>query len=135
MADLRKYKKGVKVQLTKNFSSTEFDSKGGYPDEEWTIIDLDHVKNLQKLRDKVGTPCTITSAYRSPTHNAKVGGASNSRHKEGDATDVQFAGKTPKEVAAAAEEIGFQGIGIYDVFVHVDSRPGKKARWDFRTKE
>lgn len=135
MADIRKYKKGIKVQLSKNFNSTEFDSKGGYPDEEWTIIDLDHVKRLQLLRDKLNKACTITSAYRAPTHNKKVGGVSNSRHTKGDATDVQFSGVSPTEVAKAAKEIGFTGIGIYDTFTHVDSRPGRLAEWDFRTKK
>lgn len=133
MANIKQYKKGVRTQITKNFWSTEFDSKGGYEDEKWTLIDVDHVKMLQKLRDKLGASCKITSGYRSPTHNAAVGGSSRSRHKVGDATDVQFKGVSPDDVADAAEELGFDGIGRYNTFTHVDSR-GSKARWDFRRK-
>lgn len=135
MANLKQFKKGIPVKVSEHFMSTEFDSKGGYPDEEYTLIDLDHVSNLEKLRAKMGTSCQINSGYRSPTHNKAEGGATLSRHVAGDATDVVFKGKTPEEVAKAAEELGFGGIGIYDTFTHVDSRPGKKARWDFRTKK
>jgi uncharacterized protein YcbK (DUF882 family) len=132
MARIRQYKKGHRVQLTKNFWSTEFDSKGGYADETYTIIDLDHVEKLQKLRDVVGKSIRITSAYRSPTHNKKVGGATKSRHLKGDATDIQIQGMTSQEIADLAEELDFKGIGIYNTFVHLDSRDGRKARWDFR---
>lgn len=134
MARIRQYKKGVRTQITKNFWSTEFDSKGGYEDEQWTLIDLDHVEKLQKLRDKLGVSCKITSGYRSRTHNKAVGGASKSRHVIGDATDVQFKGISPEVVAEAAEELGFDGIGLYDTFTHLDSR-GHKVRWDFRKKK
>lgn len=135
MADIRQFKKGVKTKLTKNFSSTEFDSKGGHPDEEWTLIDLDHVKKLQQLRDVLKTTCIINSGFRSPTHNKEVGGVTNSRHTKGDATDVVFRGIPPEDVAKAAEALGFNGIGRYDTFTHLDSRPGAPARWDFRKKK
>lgn len=130
----KKYKKGIRVQLSKNFWSTEFDSKSNYGDEEWTIIDTDHVEKLQKLREVLGASCKITSGYRGPTHNAAVGGATRSRHLQGDATDVQFKGVSPDKVADAAEKLGFDGIGRYDTFTHLDSR-GYKARWDNRKKK
>ena len=133
MANIKRYKKGVRTRITKNFWSTEFDSKGGYEDEKWTLIDVDHVEKLQELRDKLGVSCKITSGFRGPTHNRAVGGASRSRHLMGDATDVQFKGISPDDVADAAEELGFDGIGRYNTFTHLDSR-GHKARWDFRRK-
>lgn len=135
MANIKQFKKGTKTKLTKNFDSSEFDSKGGYPDETWTLIDLDHVELLQKLREKLKVPCVITSGYRAPTHNKAVGGVTNSRHTKGDATDLIFKGIPPEQVAKAAEEIGFNGIGRYDTFTHLDSRPGAPSRWDFRKKK
>ena len=36
-------------------------------------------------------------------------------------------------VADKAEELGFTGIGRYDLFVHLDMRD-KKTKWDNRTK-
>ena len=127
------FKRGHRVQLSANFYSTEFDSKGGYPDGESTLINLEHVKKLQQLRDFLGAKCTITSGYRGPTHNQAVGGVPNSQHLLGNATDVVFEGISPDEVADAAEILEFDGIGRYDTFTHLDSR-GSKARWDNRSK-
>ena len=36
-------------------------------------------------------------------------------------------------IADKAEELGFTGIGRYDIFIHLDMRPNV-ARWDERTK-
>ncbi len=136
MANLRSYKKKANVQLTKNFSSSEFDCSCN--ECSTTIIDLDHVQALQKLRDVLSKSIKINSAYRCPNHNKNVGGASNSRHVIGDATDIVVAGMTPSQVADICEPM-FNGLGRYDTFTHVDSRPllakGVKARWDFRKKK
>jgi uncharacterized protein YcbK (DUF882 family) len=136
MAKLRAYKKKANTQLTKNFNSSEFDCSCKACKE--TIIDLDHVDALQKLRDKLGKSIKINSAYRCPAHNKSVGGATNSRHVIGDATDIVVEGLTPDQVADMCEA-EFSGLGRYDTFTHVDSRPllkkGVKARWDFRTKK
>jgi uncharacterized protein YcbK (DUF882 family) len=136
MANLRSYKKKANAKLSKDFNSNEFDC----PCNECTttIIDLDHVAALQKLRDVLNKPIQINSAYRCPSHNKNVGGASNSRHVVGDATDITVAGLTPSQVADICEPM-FNGLGRYDTFTHVDSRPlldkGVKSRWDFRTKK
>lgn len=131
MARLREYKKGVRTQITKNFWSTEFDCKCSDPECKWTKIDLDHVEKLQKLREDLGESLEITSGYRCDKHNKRVGGASRSRHKEGDSSDLKAKTKSPETVAKAAEKIGFDGIGRYTTFTHLDSR-GYKARWNFR---
>lgn len=129
----KQYKKGEKAQLSKSFSSTEFDCNCKNSDCKWTIIDTDHVEKLQAKRDKWGKPIRITSGYRCEKHNKAEGGASGSRHVKGDATDIQVQGMTPDEVSADCED--FNGKGSYDTFTHVDSREGKKARWDFRKKK
>jgi uncharacterized protein YcbK (DUF882 family) len=136
MANVRSYAKGANVKLSANFSSSEFDCK--CKNCKTTLIDLEHVENLQKLRNKIGKPITQTNAYRCPAHNKAVGGVSNSQHLFGYASDIQVAGMSPNDVAAAAEGL-FNGLGRYDTFTHVDSRPlglkNVKARWDFRTKK
>ena len=102
-----------------------------------------HMKNLQKLRDWWEAPLRITSGFRSPTHNEAIGGASKSQHMVF-ATDIIPSVKSPhlKEqilpealdlIADKAEELGFTGIGRYDIFIHLDMRPNV-ARWDERTK-
>jgi len=131
--NVKLYKKGIKTKLTTNFVSTEFDCNCKYPDCQWTKIDLTHVEKLQELRKKLKSPIKITSGYRCEEYNKDVGGASKSRHKEGDASDLQVRTKTPDQVANAAEKLVFDGIGRYNTFTHLDSR-GWNSRWDFRKK-
>ena len=130
MANIKKYKKGENVKLSKNFHLREYECSCSHCSE--TLVDLDHVVKLQKLREDLGASVRITSAYRCPKHNAAVGGAANSQHKEGTATDIQVSGMEPTAVQDACEH--FDGLGRYDSFTHIDSR-GSKARWDKRTRK
>jgi uncharacterized protein YcbK (DUF882 family) len=123
------------AKLTNNFTLQEFNSKCGrdIPNNVLpNIIQL--AKNLQVLRDAVGKSISITSGYRSPQHNKKIGGAKDSQHVKGMAADIKVAGMTPKEVVLVIEgliESGKMkqgGIGIYASWVHYDIR-GTKARW------
>lgn len=78
---------------------------------------------LEALRRKAGNaPITINSGFRSINHNTNVGGASNSQHMYGIASDIQVSGKTPSQVAALAKTCGYSGIILYSSFTHVDSR-------------
>ncbi|MDP9195224.1 MAG: D-Ala-D-Ala carboxypeptidase family metallohydrolase [Pseudomonadota bacterium] len=86
---------------------------------------------LQALRDTIGKPLIINSAYRSPSHNAKVGGSPQSKHLLGIAFDISLKGHDRYRLTHAAEEVGFMGIGQYPSFVHLDTRE-TPARWDKR---
>jgi hypothetical protein len=129
MANIKKFPRGDKTKLSANFLVAEFECSCGQCPE--TLINLDHVAKLQKLREDLGASITINSAYRCPAHNAAVGGEKNSMHMKGHATDIVVKGMTPLEVQDACES--FDGLGRYDTFTHIDSR-GYKARWDFRKK-
>ena len=123
------------AKLTTNFRLEEFKCKDGshVPNEYLTNV-IELAKNLQVLRDYIGKPIIINSAYRSPKHNAKVGGAKNSQHLLAKASDLKVSGITPKELANTIEkliEAGKMkqgGIGVYKTFTHYDIR-GAKARW------
>ncbi len=78
---------------------------------------------LQALRSGLGRPLVLTSAYRSPLHNARVGGAPKSRHKEGDAFDISLHNLDREALRRAAEAVGFTGFGHYRTFLHVDCGP------------
>ena len=138
MSNVKIFAKGAGVQLSKNFNSNEFDCKCKRPTCKQTLIDMDHVANMQAFRDRLGKPINQTCAFRCPEHNKEVGGVSNSQHPQGYASDITVAGMSPNQVADVAEAF-FNGLGRYDTFTHVDSRKllqkGVKARWDFRTKK
>lgn len=116
--------KGKSEILTKNFKSTELDCKGNGCCSK-TPIDIELVGYLQVIRNHFGKPVSINSGYRCQKHNKNVGGVTNSKHCVGKAADIVVKGVKPKEVAKFAETIGICGIGLYDSFVHIDTRTSK----------
>lgn len=128
---VKTYQETAKTQLSKNFNSYEFRCGLGSPCSCSTIlIDDKLVEYLQKIRDHFGKPITITSAYRCPSYNKRIGGATGSYHSKGMACDIVVDGVAPTEVARYAESIGVLGIGLYNTdsdghFVHIDTRTTK----------
>ena len=126
---IKTYKKGTAVTLSTNFKSTEFDCHGSGCCSS-TKVDEKLVEYLQKIRDHFGKSVNINSGYRCKTHNASVGGASQSNHMDGEAADIRINGITPLEVAQYAEHIGVLGIGVYSWGVHIDTRTSKYFWYD-----
>ena len=122
--------------MTKNFSKEEFDCSDGSEMNIAIYHNMVKVANqLQILRNYIGKPITVNSAYRSQEYNASIGGAKNSQHIMGRAADIVVKGMSPLAVHTTIElliEKGNMlqgGLGLYDSFVHYDIR-GTKARWD-----
>ncbi len=113
------------IQISVNFHLREFQCKDG---SHQVVLKRDLLDKLQRLRDLAGKPVTITSGYRNPAYNLKVGGSPTSRHLRGEAADIQVTGMSPQQVAELAEKVGFKGIGVYGTFTHVDVR-GVPAQW------
>lgn len=122
------YAKADKTQLTPNFNITEFHCQGTSCGCAETLHDPVLSEQLQKIRNHFGKPLHITSGYRCEKHNATIGGTANSRHTKGQAADFYISGVEPGEIARFAESIGILGIGLYDSFVHIDTRQ-KKSFW------
>lgn len=83
-------------------------------------------KYLEATRRKVGKPIKVTSAYRTPSYNRKIGGEANSAHLRGYAADMDTpAGMTISKFAALCRKIWPSGIGTYPTsgFVHGDYDP------------
>lgn len=123
------------MKLTKNFSLAEFQSKCGRPMPDDVKQNIQKLANsLQVLRDHLGKSITINSGYRSPEHNAKIGGVRNSQHVQGKAADIAVQGMTTRQVATEIEKLIASGqmlqgaIGIYPTFVHYDIRKNR-VRW------
>ena len=117
----------------KYFKKSEFACKcgkycNGYPVE----IDMNMVKIADEIRNRIGKPLTVNSGLRCKTHNANVGGVSNSQHLLGKAADLGCpSGCTPEQMASIAEETmgNTGGIGVYSWGIHIDTR-SIKARWN-----
>jgi uncharacterized protein YcbK (DUF882 family) len=123
------------MKLTENFSLDEFKSKDGSAFPAEVVQNLSTLAvQLQALRDEVKKPITITSGYRSKEHNLKIGGALDSYHVRGMASDIQVSGMTPKQVYDTIEKLIKEskmmegGLGLYKSWVHYDFR-NKKIRW------
>ena len=113
-------------KLSTNFRVKEFACADG---SDPVFVDSELVAILQKIRTHFGASVTITSAYRTPTHNKKIGGTTYSQHLYGKAADIKVSGVSPAKVATYAETLlSSGGVGRYDTFTHIDVR-GTKARW------
>ncbi|MCA0871389.1 DUF882 domain-containing protein [Seohaeicola saemankumensis] len=92
------------------------------------LINEAALDKLQTLRDQLGKPLIVRSAYRSPEHNRAVGGATRSKHMEGAAFDIAMANHDPVAFEAAARDVGFLGFGFYprSGFMHIDLGPARQ---------
>ena len=120
-------KDGTKF-LSSNFRVREFRCKD---DTDPIFVDSDLVDILQNVRDHFGKAVTITSAFRTASHNKKVGGATYSQHLYGKAADIKVSGVAASVVADFVETLmpSTGGIGRYSTFTHVDVRK-VKSRWN-----
>jgi len=89
-------------------------------------MDKTFLFKLDEARERAGIPFVINSAYRSPEHNAKIGGKPNSSHLKGLAVDISVTNSRQRFIVLnALLEVGFTRIGIADTFIHVDLDNGK----------
>ena len=88
---------------------------------------------LDPLRRHIGKPIRITSAYRSPAVNAKVGSTSKSQHPKGQAADVMVVGMTSEQLAAEVVALRLpldQGIVYAEKpHLHLSFKPNPRGQW------
>lgn len=80
------------------------------------------IRVADNIRKTLGAPATVSSGVRCATHNANVGGVSNSRHLTGKAMDFCVAGKSAAQLLAEVQkhsEIRY-AYAIDSSFVHMD---------------
>ena len=106
------------------FEYGEFDS----PDEKGSYqqMSVPFLNKLTKARELAAIGFKITSGYRTPDHNEKVGGVSNSSHTLGHAVDIYAPTSRQKYIIInALLQAGFNRIGVAKNFIHVDDDPSK----------
>lgn len=109
--------------VSQHFKAKEFQCKDK---SEYLLIAKELIETLEKIRNHFNAPVTINSGYRTPSWNAKVGGAPDSYHCKGMAADIVVKGRSSREVAKYADSIMEQGgIIRYTNFTHIDVREEK----------
>ena len=119
--------------ISKNFSFTEFEhsvkaEKNGInnsiPEQVKPAIRALVLSILQPLRDYLRVPIIIESGYRCERLNELVGGAKNSQHRKGQASDIRSVFFTPLSIARriVALQLPFDQLILYSTFVHVSHK-------------
>ena len=115
---------------SKNFKSEELACSccGKEEIQQWAL------DKLQAVRDIVGRPLSITSAYRCSNHpvearklTGKVG-----THSQGIAFDIYVSSGTERhELITTGLMVGANGIGVDKNFIHLDFRETTPVVWTY----
>ena len=109
------------IAIARYFNLSEFQC----PCCNCVILHPDLLNRLINLRKLIGEPIFINSAYRCKKENKRVGGVKKSYHTFGMAADISTRHSNTLKLSIAAKSAGFNGIGVYQTFVHVDIRPDR----------
>ena len=116
-----------------NPSSQAFGRNSAPPESLWgNIVRTAEVPDL--LRKRLGTPISISNAYRNPDYNALIGGKPQSWHRSFHACDVQARKRRSARGGGRTYPDGRRGRlqgrdRPYRTFTHIDTR-GFNARWN-----
>ena len=117
----------------KYFSFSEFDSPD-QPGSGAQHMSADFIHKLDSIRECAGFPFIITSGYRTPEHNERVGGVANSSHIKGLAADISAPTTAMRDaIVECAAANGIKRIGYGSTFIHLDIDPDKAqyAIWGY----
>ena len=133
---MRDFQKLLDRQGIKHFSAKEIFFLGASnshlkcnstpPEAIWANI-IPTLYAADAIRERLGVPIKILSAYRNEAYNRAVGGAKNSMHTRFMALDITAKVAIP-ELAKIAKQVRDEkifsgGIGVYPGFVHIDCGP------------
>ena len=121
------------AKMSRYFSRRELEcSRTGYCN-----MDPDFLARLDNLREMLGRPVRLSSAYRHHSHPAEASKPAPGWHAKGKAADILCSGEDAYEVVAKAIACGFRGIGIAQTgphdkrFIHVDTRDTLRVIWSY----
>ena len=119
---------------SKNFSESELACSCCGKNE----MTQETVDALQALRESIGKPLRLSSAYRCPKHNSKVSSTGKTGpHTTGKAIDIVCSGKEAWELLSSAmiRSKVWKGIGISQKgkhesrFIHLDTIEADNRPW------
>lgn len=106
-------------QITEHFKLHEFLTKN--TKDTTTIINLNIILELQRLRNLFGSAVGISSSYRFKEYNKSIKGATSSEHIKGNALDTYpINGDIKGWLRCILKHKKTGGVGQYNTFVHID---------------
>lgn len=104
-----------------NFTAAELRSKGNGD----LRIHYETLDGMQKLRTMLKRELPVSSYYRDPAYNLKVGGEPESYHLSGRAFDTPVLNTALGRMSLIhlGTLCGFKGFGGYATFTHLDTGP------------
>lgn len=101
------------------FSNDELRCKCGCNQNKFSQETL---RKLNRLRQALGEPIVLNSAYRCPQHNKDIGATQT--HATGQAVDIRCSHRDAYLILGLADVFGFTGIGVNQKgksrFIHLD---------------
>lgn len=147
-AETRKYYKSIMARLPTTSPGTEKGDPSSVRIEEGerkglaALTGASTAKLNKDLIDRVQTAFAglginrvkINSGFRDPEENARVGGAKQSEHMDGNAMDIDVTGYSIPErvkIIEALSAAGITGLGIGTNIIHADV--GGRRAWGYKT--
>jgi zinc D-Ala-D-Ala carboxypeptidase len=97
-------------------------------------MDVETLHLAELVRDFVDAPISPSSGYRCLEYNRKIGSGDKSQHPKARAMDLPVPDPTKVYDYLCRLYPDRFGFGLYDTFVHIDTRTIGPARWDNRSK-
>lgn len=116
----------VKVKLSEFFYRHEVACHCGCGRD---TMDAETLRVADEVRRFEGSAIEPNSGHRCHDHNKAVGGGEDSQHLYGRAMDLPV--RNPRAVYdyLCKKYPDKYGFGLYETFVHVDTKSGKPRRW------
>ena len=108
-------------EFTRSTTASKLKIDNSVPADLMPNVQLTAIK-LELVRKALGKPIIITSGYRCPALNAKVGGVATSAHTKGLAVDFKSSFGAPKEICQRLIDSGVQFdklIQEHNQWVHI----------------
>ena len=120
----------VYLRVGMHFSREEIECRCGCGQ---AFMNVDFMLRLEAFRRFLGFPLPMTSGYRCPDWNEKIGGVELSKHPLGVAADIECTNTWKRaRIIESAYAWGFYGLGIGQRMIHLDIRPEKDRRvWTY----